>query len=333
MNQDDIFAACGGRPVTRGGERGWWFGFNPSEPAQTDAATVSFKDEPLARTDPRVLLTDYAKTVYGKHPPYNWQRTGSCVNGGAWNALLTRNAVDACVGNDPQPFAFPFTLPAYGLSRFIAFGRDDQGEGSTGDAMAQALRDLGSTQYDLRELAGVIPKPTLYDCAFTYTDQEELLYSRKSGCPAAVTPFLGGHKIEFVKVTTIEQAEAEIRKLRPITIAGNWGSRMTMSYKGTGANRVLFGSLEDRWEHQMSVQGVWHHPEFGRLWNIMQQWYFLSGGVCKPVHGMPANDEAPGTFWVDDSMILHQLNYRWGELRSIKSLKGYDQGKLTHVAI
>jgi hypothetical protein len=331
-----VFAACGGRPVTRGGERGWWFGSNPSKPDTTSRVVKAFDaSEPLILTGPKVILTDYAKLLFGKHPPYSWQQTGSCVNSGAWNTLVTRHAIDAAVGPDPLPFALPFTLPAYGLSRKLAFGRDDEGEGSSGDEMAQALQQLGSTQYDLKELAGVLPVAKVYDIALTYTAEVEMRYSAAHNCPAAVADQCKRHTIEYVKITSLDEAESELRKLRPFTIAGNWGSRMQMQYRGTGANRVLFGDYADSWEHQMSCHGVAQHPELGRLWLIMQNWYMIQGSQCLPVHGEPGEfaDVPRGTFWVQDEMIQHQLSYRWGELRSIKSLKGYDQGKLNHMGV
>lgn len=334
--EDELIAMNGGTPRTRGGEKVLWFGMNPSKEEHTERATEEFDpSEKLLLTGDRVLLTDFNKIANGGvHPAYSWQQTGSCVNSGADNGLLTRTGIDACIGLDPVPFTYPFTLAAYGLSRKLAFGDDSEGEGSSGDAMAVALQQLGSTEWNTAGLEGVLPVPKLYDIAKTYTAEQEMKWSRASYCPQSVKDACKQHTISYVKITTVQQAEAEIRKARPFTIAGNWGSIMgQMPYKGTGANRVLFGSLTSNWEHQQSCHGVWNHPQFGRLWYIMNNWYFLNGGKCQPVHGAPANDEPAGGYWVDDSMIQHQLSYRWGELRSVKTLKGYDQGKIGHIGV
>lgn len=334
--EEELLAMNGGKPLIKGGERVLWFGSNPSDAQHTEQATEEFDPaEKLVRTDDRVLLTDYPKMANGGvHPAYNWQQTGSCVHGGAFNAVVVRTGIDACVGVDPVPFTLPFMLPAYALSRKLAFGRDSEGEGSSGDAMAVALAELGSTEWDDPAVAAQIARPKVYDIASTYTAQEEMRWSRYGYCPEPVKAASKAHTIRYVKVTTIEQAEAELRKLRPITIAGNWGSTMgAMRFKGTGANRVLIGEHTSSWEHQQSLLGVWRHPELGRLWLVLNQWYYLDGGTLKPVHGGPATDEPAGSYWVTDQMVSHQLNYRWGELRSIKSLKGYDHGKIGHMAV
>src|SRR5262249_41710613 len=57
--EETILAANGGTPMTRGGERVWWFGFNPSNPTTTERVVLPFNaDEPVILTGKRVVLTD-----------------------------------------------------------------------------------------------------------------------------------------------------------------------------------------------------------------------------------------------------------------------------------
>lgn len=328
-----IIADCGGSPFTRGGAGGLWFGLRPNREEDTAAVCRAFDaGEPLLFKSDRVVLPLMAKRANGgRYPRYSWQLTGSCVNSGMNNALITRIGVERCLEPAPEVFATPFTLPAYAYSRWLAYGDDTEGEGSSGDAIARAIKILGSCQSDK---SGVpLPKPNLYENAYTYTKQIELQFSAWHNISAEVRSACAPHTAEYVQVTTADQAESEIRKGRPLTWAGNWGSAMQMSYRGSGANRHLFGPYADHWEHQQSVHGVWHNPEFGRLWLVLNNWYMLKGGVAVPVHGAPASDEPPGSYWVDDSAMNHQLNYRFGAVRAIGQFKGFDQGTLDHFAV
>jgi hypothetical protein len=198
--------------------------------------------------------------------------------------------------------------------------------------MALALQGLGYTAFDA-SISG-LPSPKLYDNAYCYTKQIELQFSASRGCPQEVKDACAKHKITFEKLTTLDQCELSIRRCNPFTIAGNWGSRMQMRYRGTGENRVLFGDYADSWEHQQSCLGLWMHPEFGRLWFIMNQWYYVdSNGIAVPVHGLAGTDEPQGGYWVDDSMLQHQLDYRWGELRAYVNDVAFDDGTLTTLAV
>lgn len=335
FSEDDVMAACGGTPRIQGGEKVLWFGSNPSAQAHTDAVTEPFNPDdktPLIQGD-RVVLYQYAKILNGgAFPAYSWQKTGSCVNSGMQNALITLMATIRALFGGQAAVVRPFTLPAYGASRKLAFGDDTPGEGSSGDAMAQAMTVLGSCEFNCPDAPG-LPQAEEYPAAFCYSADTEMFYSAAHNCPAAVTAACKQHKLRFGVVKSLDQAETEIRRGRPITVAGDWGSTMAMSYRGTGDRRVLFGQYASTWQHQQSCHGVWHHPDFGRLWYIMNNWYMLQGGVAVPVHGTPATDEPPGGYWVDDSMMLHQIQYKWGELRSIFDFTGMDQGTLNTVAV
>ncbi len=329
---DEILANNGGMPRISGGQRILWFGMNPSDPVHTQEIADAFdpNDPIVPLTGDRIILPKYAGLVNGgKYPAYSWQLSGSCVNSGAQNAMITLEGIIRAIRDAAGVFIRPWTLTAYGYSRKIGFNDDTTGEGSTGDAMAIALRDVGTCEFDKTFLPAAVEAPI----AFHYTKNQELYYSAAHNSSQEIVSACKSHKIKFIKIETLDQAETEIRRARPFTIAGNWGSRMQMIYKGTGANRILYGDYQDTWEHQMSCHGVWKHPDFGRLWLIFQNWYMSQGGVIVPVHGQPATDEPPGTFWVDDSMIQHQLNYRFGELRSFADFTGFDEGNINVLGV
>lgn len=339
MNDDDLLALCGGSTKMQGGEKVAWFGMNPSDPKTTEKIGSPFNpNDPTPQLQGnRIILSQFAKLINGGvYPAYSWQLTGSCVNSGAQNTIITLEGVTRALTADRGVFKRPFTLAAYGLSRKQAFNDDTPGEGSTGDAMANALLTLGACEFDFPELpvateGGHTGSPPI---AFHYTKEQELFFSAAHNASKTILAQCKAHPLKFTVITTPDQAEIEIRRGRAFTIAGNWGGRMQMAYKGSGTNRVLFSAYESNWEHQMSVHGFWHHPEFGRLWLVMQNWYMVdSGGNTVPVHGQPANDEPPGSFWVDDSMIQHQLAYKYGELRAYYNYTGLTNGDLNLIAV
>jgi hypothetical protein len=319
---EDILIACGGSPRIEGGENVWNFGFAASRPEITAAVVRDHdptEDVPQLVGD-RVCLFKYAQFINGgKHPRYSYQRTGSCVNSGSNNSLTSLEGIVCALRGVPGEFRYPFTLSAYGLSRYLAFGQDSEGEGSSGDAIAQALQQMGWCAQDL----DAMPTRDIYDNAIAYAAEVEMEYSRMSFTSDKIKTACTGHKLDFIAIKTCDQAEIEIRRGRPLSWAGNWGSSMRMGYKSSGTNKVLFGEHSSSWEHQQSVHAVWIHPELGRLWYIMNNWYQVSGEHAEPVHGQPATDEPPGGYWVDDSAMQHQLDYKFGEVRAYCSTTPY----------
>lgn len=325
MTDQELMEACGGRPIMEGGERVMDFGFRPSDPSVTALATVPFdatEEVPEIAGD-KVFLWEYARIANGGKPvPYNWQVTGSCVNGGFQNAGITRAGFEIIHLPAPEVFEIPFTLHVYGYSRFL-FGDNSEGEGSTGDNMAKAGQLIGVTgMYDPN-----VPKPTFYKHAFVYPSNVEYKFSAWKNCPESVKAASKPHPFQFSIVKTLEEAEKELRRGRPLTWAGNWGGRMECGYKGSGENRVLWnGERVDTWNHQESVLGVWINPELGRLWYVQNQWFMLRGGDAVSVHGEPANGEPPGGYWIGDAAMSYQLNYRYGEVRALKDFSGFTKG-------
>lgn len=333
MTEDEMLSECGGRVLTKGGEKVLWFGMNPSDPEHTAAAVVPFEEDPNVPkvTFDRVVLYKFSQQLNkGKHVPRNWQKTGSCVNGGANNCLSDTVAIKQLRGGGTGEWKIPFTLAAYGESRRM-IGMSSPGDGSSGDAMAMALAALGYTTID----AGVngMPTPTMYDAAYAYTSQVELQFSAARNLPPDVRDACKAHKLTFQKLTSLAECEASIRQCRPFTVAGNWGSTMQMGYKGSGADKVLWGEYASSWEHQQSCDGVWYHPTLGRIWHIMNQWFYVQNGVAMPMHGLPGTDEPWGGYWTSDQMLQHQLNYRNGELRAFVDGTPFDESLLHVLAV
>lgn len=321
--------------MVEGGERSWWFGANQSAPEITEQVVKPFAgDDPILMTGPRVLLTDFTRLVYGgDYHPFSYQLTGSCVHSGYWNAHAVLAAIECTVGVEPEVFSFPFLFHIYAASRFLAFGKDTRGEGSSGDAMALAGKKFGKAQADLPAVAALIPRASVVGPCIFYDQQTELEWSRWGRAPQALRDLSAPHQTEYEVVSTLDQAETAIRQLKPMTWAGNWGGPDTMRYRGSGANRVLWGDHTSRWEHQQACLGVWYHPEFGRIWLILNNWYYKRDGLLVPMHGEPGTDEPRGSYWIDDKSFQSQLSYKWGEVRALKSFKGFDSGKLNHLRV
>lgn len=322
MSDLELLKACGGKPLASGGETVWDFGFRPSDPALTAQVVEPFTDEDGVLVDgDKVFLWEYARIANGgKLPPYSMQVTGSCVNSGGQNAAITRIGVECVNLAAPEVFKVPFTLHAYGYSRHL-YGWESPGEGSMGDGMARALQEVGVTTIDDPS----VPKASIYKNAFVYPENVEMQYSAWRNAPQAVRDAAKPHPFKYGSVGSLDEAEKELRRGRPLTWAGNWGGRMKGVYKGTGANRILWnGDRADTWNHQQSVHGMWKHPEFGRIWYVMNNWYSIQGGEAVPVHGAPANDEPPGGYWIGDTTMEYQI--RTGEVRSLKDFSGFTKG-------
>ncbi len=326
QEEHEMYAACGGVSLMTGGQRVWDFGFRPSEPSITDAYTTAFdanEDIPEIATA-KVFLWQYGRLVNGgKTMPYNWQVTGSCVHGGGHNAAATRVAVEVVNLARPEVFKLPYVGHAYGYSRHL-YGWESEGDGSMGDAMARALSEVGATTMDDQN----VPKPTFYANCFVFTKQQELKFSAWKNTPQSVRDSAKPHPFKYGSVLTCDEAEKELRRSRPLTWAGDWGGKMQCQYRGTGEDRVLWnGERADTWNHQQSVQGMWIHPTLGRIWCILNQWYYLKNGEAVSVHSEPGSPEQlPGAYWVGDEAMAYQC--RTGEVRSIKDFTGFTNGLL-----
>lgn len=325
--EDAVLSAVGGRPVMTGGAPEWNFGLRPSDPEMTARVTTPFDagEEVAEITGDKVWLWEYCRLANGgKLPPFSYQLTGSCVNSGGQNAAIVRTAVEVVTLSRPEVFKIPFTLAAYGYSRHL-LGDESEGEGSSGDQMAQALRDVGACPIDDPNC----PKPNVSDIAIHYTRGIELQYSSWRKVPQPVKDASKPFNFRFGVVKTLDECEKELRRGRPLTFAGNWGGRMECGYKGEGEFRVLWnGGRNSTWNHQQSILGFWYHPTLGRIWWCQNNWFYQRTGNSPliSVHGETTQGEPPGGYWIGDADVQYQLSYRWGEVRSLMDFSGYTEG-------
>lgn len=342
MNELEQVLACGGTRRLTGGDAVLDFGFR-RDPAFTAAAIA---EGLIVATDPTEQVPRFAEDQIflwgaarllngGKHPAYNWQLTGSCVNGGGQNALLTRIAVEIARGRQARErFVRPFTLFAYGLSRWLGFQDDSEGEGSLGDAFVRALAMGTVLPADVPQL------PQAVECgpAFCYSRDEELRYSARRNAPPELMASARQFPCKFGVVQSAEAAEDELRKGRPLTWAGDWGGNIRCRV----VDGVLLNERAGTWQHQQACLGFWRHPRLGKLFWIHNQWYGLGPGMeadwintrdgrqirritkpgeAVPLHGQPTNGEPPGGYWIRAEEMEYQC--RRGEVRSLVELDGF----------
>lgn len=364
----DYHLLCGGTRY-KSGEIGGAidFGWRPSPPALLEAAVPGKDGKPRKLFEPvradedvpsvegdRVFLWEWVRAacanlsktnptlaatlgIYNGLPPMNWQFSGSCVNGGMFNALVTRLLVEIATLAQAEAVMFPFTLLAYGQSRYDAFGDTSEGDGSLGDAIAAALARIGAPPIT----APGLPKPVHCGPATCYDRREEFRWSSVRNHPEAVKNAAKPYTITYGIVRNADEAEAELRRLRPLTWAGDWGGQNTGVVNSDG---LLVMPRRETWNHQQSALGF-IRIRGKRWWRIQNQWWQLgrdmeaewvrvSGGqaisritkpgVAVPMHG--ANPDAgfagpEGGYYVDDDAMNYQCKY--GEVRSIKSFFGY----------
>ncbi len=316
------------------------FGFYPSK-GELGPALLSFsasEDVPEIRGE-KVFLWEYLKSVNGGvNPPFNWQLTGSCVNGGAQNALQVLMGIEMACLPQPEVFQIPFTLMSYGISRYKSFGDASEGDGSTGDGMAKALRDDGTVPITDPE----VPKPHLCGPALVYDQSVEFRWSSVRNHPAGVKERAKAHRLDYIEVRSVDELEKELRRGRPCTFAGVWGGMMRCRLEGSP--QVLMNRRATEWSHQQSVLGVWQHPTLGRIFYILNQWYMpgrdmevqtsrdgsvvriIKAGTAISVHGETTQGEPPGGYWISERDADYQC--RTGEVRSLKSYQGFSDGVL-----
>lgn len=335
-----------------------WIGSDPADlqdtvttPDGTRALFVAVdpnEDVPSVTGD-QVLLWLWARAACAKvpagYPVFNglpllsWQFTGSCVNSGGFNAFTMRELIELLISGEAYAPTVPFTLFTYGQSRFLAFRDSGEGEGSSGDAMARAFAQLGAPAVGTPET----PSPVFCGPAICYSRADELHWSSVRNHPDSVKGAASTHTITYGVVKSCDDAEAELRRLRPLTWAGDWGGEMSGVVRGTPP--VLMMRRREQWGHQQSCIGFMRHPELGRIWRIQNNWFragsdmqveytrtregqaisrIVTPGVAIPMHG--ENPDAgfngpPGGYWVTDADMEYQA--RTGEVRSIRSVRGY----------
>ena len=336
ISEEELFALNGVHTLSAGAEtvrHGGWMPtpFNCVVPGvreyQADASVPPV-------TVPEVFLWELVYRALGdKYPPWNWQLTGSCVNGGYNNMLKVLMGVELVTLPQAEAWAEPFTLHTYGLSRYLGFGDQTEGEGSFGTAMARAGSEGGVIFTDDPE----VDKPSVCGPAVVYDAPVELKWSSVRNHPAGLKARSKAYTVQYERCRKVEEVNDHLRRRHPLTFAGNWGGRMSGAVKGT-SHPVLTMSRRETWNHQQSILGAWlPHPELGPLYYVQNQWwdpgttkFQMSGnsiwritqpGVAKPIHGEHpaighANWDHPpfpqGGYWVTEADVEYQC--RTGEV-------------------
>lgn len=342
IGPEELAERCGGRVLTVGGEAEYDFGLRPSRDEDTQEAydrgiLQEFNpNEEIILKGPVCDLYVYVRAATkGAGHPLNYQQAGSCVAGGYQNAAVHRAAVEHVTLAQAEVFEMPFCLAAYAMSRF-KLGWNTEGDGSTGSTMALAAAEVGICRWSLP----ILPQPRILGPAFTYGREVELRFGAWRNVSPAIREACKPHPMHFTVVRTLDQAEAELRKLRPLTVAGNWGGRTTgLSYvtDSTGRRYLWNGERVATWHHQQSINAVCYVTINGRerrIWRWINQWYFVRNGVAVSVHGEVGHpDDPPGSYWTDDAALAHQLSYRFGEVRALKDFAGYSDGSLGVIGV
>lgn len=330
LTEEELFAMNGVHTLPQGGldgesirHGGWFptpFGCQPS-----NVFEYTTQGDPTLITAPEVFLWEAIYQVLnGKYPPWNWQLTGSCVNGGYNNMLKVLMGIE--IVNLPQPEVYlePFTLHTYGLSRYLGFGATREGEGSFGLAMAQAGNEGGVIPIDDPE----VDKPSICGPAVVYDAPIELKWSSVNNCPPGVKARSKKYSVKYIRCRTEDQVIEHLRRKHPLTWAGDWGGQSSAITKGSSFP-ILFMPRRETWNHQQSCLGAWlPHPELGNLYYIQNQWwhpgttrYELRGRsiwrITTPGEARPMHGEHPtiswtrppfprGGYWVDSQAMRYQ---------------------------
>ncbi len=320
LSFEELMELNGSSVRSTGGETIIDAGFQMSEPEEWDnVLTADDNDDQILIQGPYVNLYEYAKAANrGNMVPLNWQLTGSCVNGGAQTAATIRAGVEICLLPNPERFAIPFTLMAYGQSRYDAYRDTTRGSGSSGAYMAKCLESVGMLPIDDPRL----PKPTITGPALVYTKNVELDFSSIKYHPAELRTDAKQFNMKWGAVRNSNEAMSEIRKGRPLTWAGNWG--------GQDYPRPEQGYLKMRrastWNHQQSVVAFKEDTPWGLMFLVVNQWYYMVNGVGHAMHKPRSGfefqfGEPEGSYWIMPADMDYQC--RTGEVRSLRNFKGF----------
>lgn len=220
----------------------------------------------------KLMLTDtwkhqQAVKYIGKPYTGSHQETGSCVNSGAQNVMMTLLAINILQNGLQEKFVVPFTLLAYGKSRQIA-GMRGRGEGSLGSTMAQALKQFGIL--DAAE-PGLPPYTTTN--GFDWGSQAELAWSDGGAVAQKWLDLAKANTVSSAEIKTTQELASSIANLCPVTTASmKWCQPGTEKLVGSGENAVVIGRRTGTGGHQTSVLGVWKHPSEGLLFWRQNNW-------------------------------------------------------------
>lgn len=199
------------------------------------------------------------------------QYTGSCVNSGFWNALVTTIASQRVAATNPTKAFLPFTLHNYAFSRHY-MGDDGQGEGSMGSTIAQSYRQDGVRDWPV-DTKDVMPeyKYSVNDGLTVTSDQEMQWSSYRYRGVAEVAAVSKPHTGVTAECRTVVDIQAMIQNGYGVTFACN-NYIGNASIQGSGADACVVGYWNGRGGHQQSILGIWNHPTLGMLYWVQNNW-------------------------------------------------------------
>ena len=262
---------------------------------------------PQADVD-KLVLWDFSKAVNGgNHFMTFYQQTGSCVGNGGGQATWYLSAMENVRLQQNILPKIPFYLLPYGRSRAIA-GIRGQGDGSMGSSFAQAIMKDGILPFDDANLP-----PVNTTNGITWGKTAEYKWSDGSSISES---FLTKSRNYVVKSAancrTTDDVWNALANGYPCTIASNWGGQMRPAAQGSPA--VLLNKRVTTWQHQMCIIGIWKHPQFGKIFCILNSW-------GPDAHGVPPDGSPPGSFWVLESEIDYIV--RQGETFAFSQFVGF----------
>lgn len=219
----------------------------------------------------------------------------NCVGNGGGQAVWYLSAADVALRGDPEVATLPFYLLPYGRSRYYS-GMRGRGEGSTGSGFAEAIRKDGVLPFN----ASGLPQPDMSD-GISWGQSAEMAWSDGG---AISDDWLSKSRKYIVQTTApvnnANDVKNALRNGYPCTIASDWGGMM--SPQVTSNPGVLLNKRVTTWNHQMSVQGWWAHPELGDIFYILNSW-------GPKTHGQDPAGGPPGGFWV----LAKDIDYITGQ--------------------
>lgn len=256
----------------------------------------------------KLVLWDFSKAVNGgSHFKTFYQQTGSCVGNGGGQAVWYLSAMEIVRTQQNISPKIPFYLLPYGRSRALA-GIRGQGDGSMGSSFAKAIMQDGILPFDHADLP-----PVSTTDGITWGKKEE--YKWSDGAAISET-FLTQSRNYLVKSAancrTTDDVWAALANGYPCTIASNWGGQMRPAAQGSPS--ILLNRRVTSWQHQMCVIGIWKHPQFGRIFCILNSW-------GQGAHGIPPDGAPPGSFWIAENDMEYIV--RQGETFAFSQFVGF----------
>jgi len=253
--------------------------------------------------------------LLGRHLPFIWQLTGSCVGAGGCNMLQVLMAVEIASG-DNEEFTLPWWPYTYGQSRRLG-GMDGRGEGSFGSVWAQAIKECGIFAQKMH--SGL---PAFRDVQGWTQATREVELDWSDGDSKFVEPWKSlGLKYPVQTVAPIrstQDAKAALVNGYPITIASMFGTR---TIRRQGSPAVNVAEYDTQWAHQMSINECWDHPTLGLLFLVQNNW-------GPDAHPAPSQEEPPGSFYVRENTLARVLSERGTECYAFSAFRGFPARKL-----